>query len=37
MFLNEQAGFPLKFTKDDNGNVIKVLAFNRDMWDKVKE
>jgi hypothetical protein len=36
-FLNEQAGFPLKFTKDDSGNVTKVLAFNRDMWDKVKE
>ncbi|HZY38250.1 MAG TPA: hypothetical protein VFE53_16450 [Mucilaginibacter sp.] len=37
VFLNKEAGFPLKFTKDDNGNVIKVLAFNRDMWDKVKE
>jgi len=36
-FLNQAEGFPLKFTKDDNGNVIKVLAFNRDMWDKVKE
>lgn len=36
-FLNKQEGFPLKFTKDDNGNVVKVLAFNRDMWDKVKE
>jgi hypothetical protein len=36
-FLNKEMGFPLKFTKDQNGNVIKVLAFNRDMWDKVKE
>lgn len=36
-FLNKQAGFPLKFSRDPNGNVIKVLAFNRDMWDKVKE
>jgi hypothetical protein len=36
-FLNKQAMFPLKFTKDASGNVIKVLAFNRDSWDKVKE
>lgn len=36
-FLNKEEGFPLKFTKDDSGNVVKVLAFNRDMWDKVKE
>lgn len=36
-FLNKEMGFPLKFTKDQAGNVIKVLAFNRDTWDKVKE
>ena len=36
-FLNKEMGFPLKFTKDAAGNVIKVLAFNRDAWDKVKE
>lgn len=36
-FLNKQAGFPLKFIKDHDGNVVKVLAFNRDTWDKVKE
>lgn len=36
-FLNKQAAFPLKFSRDASGNVIKVLAFNRDMWDKVKE
>jgi len=36
-FLNKQAAFPLKFTKDSGGNVTKVLAFNRDLWDKVKE
>lgn len=36
-FLNKQAAFPLKFTKDSSGNVTKVLAFNRDLWDKVKE
>lgn len=37
MFLNKDIGFPLKFTKDEKGNVIKVLAFNRDLWDKVKQ
>ena len=36
-FLNKQAAFPLKFTKDGTGKAIKVLAFNRDLWDKVKE
>jgi hypothetical protein len=29
--------FPLKFTKGTDGKAIKVLAFNRDMWDRVKE
>jgi hypothetical protein len=36
-FLNKQMGFPLVFTKDASGNVVKVLAFGRDSWDKVKE
>jgi hypothetical protein len=36
-FLNKEIPFPLKFTKDPNGVVIKVLAFNKDLWDKVKE
>ncbi|HEY9000149.1 MAG TPA: hypothetical protein VIM89_02265 [Mucilaginibacter sp.] len=36
-FLNKQAAFPLKFTKDGSGKVTKVLAFNRDLWDKVNE
>ena len=34
-FCKEQT-FPLKFTKDDKGNVTQVLAFNRDLWQKVK-
>ena len=29
-FLNKEMGFPLKFTKDQAGNVIKLLAFNRE-------
>jgi hypothetical protein len=28
--------FPLKFSKDKNGKVTQVLAFNRDVWIKVK-
>jgi hypothetical protein len=36
-FLNKEMGFPLKFTKDADGNIVKVLAFNRDTWDKVKQ
>ncbi len=34
-FINKEAMFPLKFTKDAAGNVTKVLAFNKDSWDKV--
>ena len=34
-FINKEAMFPLKFTKDAAGNVIKVLAFNKDSWDRV--
>ncbi len=37
LFLNQAFGFPLKFTKDASGNPTKVLAFNRDTWNKVKE
>ena len=34
-FCKEQL-FPLKFIKDDKGNVIQVLAFNKDLWQRVK-
>jgi hypothetical protein len=37
LFLNQPIGFPLKFTKDVSGNITKVLAFNRDTWNRVKE
>lgn len=36
-FYCKEAQFPLKFTKDKNGNATQVLAFNRDLWNKVKE
>lgn len=36
-FANVQMLFPLKFTRGADGKGTKVLAFNRDMWDRVKE
>jgi hypothetical protein len=36
-FVNDDGNFPLKFTKDKNGNATQVLAFKRDLWKKVKE
>ncbi|GGA97820.1 hypothetical protein [Puia dinghuensis] len=36
-FYCKAAQFPLKFTKDKNGIATQVLAFNRDLWNKVKE
>jgi hypothetical protein len=36
-FYSRERGFPLQFMKDNNGTVTKVLAFNRDLWTKVKE
>ena len=35
-FFCKEQSFPLKFIKDDKGNVIQVLAFNRDLWQRVK-
>ena len=36
-FFNQEKSFPLKFTKDKNGAITQVLAFNRDLWNRVKE
>lgn len=36
-FYNKERAFPLQFMKDSKGAVTKVLAFNRDLWTKVKE
>ncbi len=36
-FYNKEAKFPLRFTKGKGGNAIQVLAFNRDLWNKVKQ
>ena len=36
-FYCKERQFPLKFTKDKDGNATQVLAFRRDLWKKVKE
>jgi hypothetical protein len=36
-FYCKEAQFPLKFTKDKSGTATQVLAFNRDLWNKIKE
>ena len=36
-FFCKDQPFPLKFTKDKNGNVIQMLAFNKDLWERLKE
>ena len=36
-FLNEEYSFPLKFKSDQNGIIIQVIAFDRDLWNKVKD
>ena len=36
-FFCKDKPFPLKFIKDKNGNVIQMLAFDKDLWEKVKE
>ena len=35
-FFCKEQSFPLKFIKDDKGNIIQVLAFNKDLWQRVK-
>lgn len=36
-FLNDAGNFPLKFTKDNNGSITQVLAFNKDLWNKTND
>jgi len=36
-FYNEQRSFPLTFSKNANGDITQVLAFERDTWIKVKD
>jgi hypothetical protein len=36
-FYNDQDQFPLKFTKSSTGEITQVLAFNRDLWNRVAD
>jgi len=36
-FYCKERSFPLKFTKDKDGNATQVLAFRGDLWKRVKE
>jgi hypothetical protein len=36
-FANSDGKFPLKFTKERNGKITQVLAFNRDLWTKTND
>ena len=36
-FYNDQHKFPLKFTKSSSGEIIQVLAFNKDVWNRVAD
>ena len=36
-FYNDEHQFPLKFTKTNTGQVTQVLAFNKDLWNRVAD
>lgn len=36
-FVGDDGRFPLKFTKERNGKITHVLAFNRDLWTKTND
>jgi len=36
-FYNDEHKFPLKFTKSSSGEITQVLAFNRDVWNRVPD
>ena len=36
-FYNDERKFPLKFTKSSSGEVTQMLAFNRDVWNRVPD
>jgi hypothetical protein len=36
-FYNDEHQFPLKFTKSAAGEITQVLAFNRDLWNRVAD
>jgi hypothetical protein len=36
-FYNDEHKFPLKFTKNSTGQITQVLAFNKDLWNRVAD
>jgi hypothetical protein len=36
-FYNDERSFPLAFSKNSQDAIVKVLAFNRDIWNKVPD
>jgi len=36
-FRNEERNFPLEFKKDSKGQIVQVVAFDRDIWNKVAD
>lgn len=36
-FYNDEHKFPLKFTKGNSGEITQVLAFNKDVWNRVAD
>jgi len=36
-FYNDEHQFPLKFTKSNTGTITQVLAFNKDLWNRVAD
>jgi hypothetical protein len=36
-FYNQERSFPLAFSKNKQGVIVQVLAFNRDIWNKVPD
>lgn len=36
LFFSKQGNFPLEFIRDEQGAVVKAVAFHKDMWHKLK-
>lgn len=36
LFFSKQGNFPLEFIRNEQGAVIKVIAFHKDLWHKIK-
>jgi len=36
-FYNDERKFPLKFTQSNSGEITQVLAFNKDVWNRVPD